>query len=77
MSTDTRTPTRIVRDVLTLVDGYLATQPQDALTTDGRGLMTWAELRQHLAGAKALLAIEAVSQETRPASPSAPHAAPK
>ncbi len=45
----------IIRDVLTLVDGYLAQQPPDTLTSDGQGVMTWAELREHIAGAKALL----------------------
>lgn len=37
-----------IKRVLTLVDGYLSTQPQDlALAWDG-GIMTYGELRHHL-----------------------------
>lgn len=36
------------RKVLRLVDGYLAKQPQRVLQTDGRGWMTWAEVRYHI-----------------------------
>lgn len=43
-----------VRRVLRMVDGFLACQPQDALTTDGNGLMTWREIRQHIAAASKL-----------------------
>lgn len=44
-----------VRRVLRMVDGYLARQPQDTLLTDGRGLMTWGEIRLHVRGARKLL----------------------
>jgi hypothetical protein len=46
----------VMRRVLSLVDGYLAKMPQEALHTDGAGLMTIAEFRQHVAGALALRA---------------------
>jgi hypothetical protein len=45
---------RAMRRVLRLVDGYLAKQDQDKLTTDGRGLMTWGEIRHHVRSAAAL-----------------------
>jgi hypothetical protein len=40
--------------VLRLVDAYLRKEKQDLLVTDGRGLMTWGEIRQHVKGAIAL-----------------------
>lgn len=39
---------RIYKRVLRLTDRYLAKQKADLLVTDGRGLMTWAEIRQHI-----------------------------
>lgn len=50
-----RTRDEIVRDVLKLVDGYLSKLPQERLTSDGRGVMTWAELREHVRGAAQLM----------------------
>ncbi len=41
------------RRVLRLVDGYLAKQP-DALTSDGKGLMTLGDIRHHIQGALSL-----------------------
>jgi hypothetical protein len=38
----------IYKRVLRLVDKYLARQKQDLLVTDGRGLMTWKEIRSHI-----------------------------
>lgn len=39
---------RISRRVLRLVDGYLATEDLDTLRTDGRGLLSYRELRRHI-----------------------------
>lgn len=39
---------RIQRRVLRLADGYLAKQKQELLVTDGSGLMTWGDIRQHI-----------------------------
>lgn len=36
------------RRVLRLVNAYLGRQKQDLLVTDGRGLMTWGEIRYHV-----------------------------
>ena len=33
---------------LKMIDDYLAKQNQHELTTDGNGLMTWGEMRQHI-----------------------------
>lgn len=45
-----------IRRVLELVDGYIREQPsQHTLMSDGKGLMTWAELRPHLRAAIGLL----------------------
>lgn len=38
----------IYKRVLRMTDKYLAKQKADLLVTDGRGLMTWAEVRQHI-----------------------------
>lgn len=45
---------KIQRRVLKLVDGYLAKQQQGTLISNGRGMMTFAELRQHIKGALSL-----------------------
>ena len=45
---------RTQRRVLRLVDGYLAKMPQSPLHTDGEGLMTIGELRQHIAAVLSL-----------------------
>lgn len=42
---------RIVRRVLRLVDGYLSVMDQDTLHGYDGGMMTIAELRQHIKGA--------------------------
>lgn len=42
------------RRVLRLVDGYLRKEKQSLLVTDGRGLMTWGEIRLHIREALAL-----------------------
>jgi hypothetical protein len=42
---------RAMRRVLRMVDGFLSKQPQDTLTTDGVGLMTWGEIRLHVQSA--------------------------
>lgn len=44
-----------VKRVLKLVDGFLAKLPQDTLTTDGEGLLTWGELRLHVQAASRIL----------------------
>lgn len=44
----------ISRRVLRLVRGYIRVQNPDLLITDGRGLMTWAEVNYHVRGALAL-----------------------
>ena len=36
------------RRVLKLVNGYLKAERQGLLATDGRGLMTWGEVRHHV-----------------------------
>lgn len=46
----------VLRRVLRLVDGYLARQDQDVLLTDGRGLMTWGEIRNHIEAARSIKA---------------------
>lgn len=40
--------------VLELVDGYLSTLPQKALTAWDGGMMTWEELRMHVQAARKL-----------------------
>lgn len=46
---------RISRRVLRLVRGYIAIQAEkDVLLTDGKGLMTWIELLNHIDGALSL-----------------------
>lgn len=40
--------------VLRLVNSYIYRQRQDLLITDGRGLMTWGEIRKHVKEAIAL-----------------------
>lgn len=45
---------KAMRRVLRLIDRVLALQNEYALTTDGRGLITWAELRRHVRAAIAL-----------------------
>ncbi len=44
-----------VRRVLKMVDKFLATEKQSLLVTDGRGLMTWGEIRAHITAAISLL----------------------
>ena len=41
----------MVKRVLTLVDGYVSTQPEDLLLAWDGGVMTWGELRIHLSAA--------------------------
>ena len=41
----------INRRVLRLVDGYLGKDDQESLRTDGKGLMTYGELRQYIKAA--------------------------
>ena len=55
MSEPDRSRDEVVLAVLKLVDGYLAKQPPLTLTTDGQGVMTWAELRQQVHGAYLLM----------------------
>lgn len=40
-----------IRRVLRMTDRFLARQKQDLLATDGKGLMTWGEVRQHVRAA--------------------------
>lgn len=40
--------------VLRFVNAYLRVQKQDLLVTDGRSLMTWGEIREHVKQAIAL-----------------------
>ena len=47
----------VLRRVLRLADSFLAKQPQKTLTTNGRSLMTWGEVREHIAGALSLRGI--------------------
>jgi len=42
------------RRVLRMVNSYLGKQKQDLLVTDGRGLMTWGEIRLHIRESLAL-----------------------
>jgi hypothetical protein len=42
------------RRVLRLVNGYLKKERQSLLVTDGRGLMTWGEIRHHVQAALSL-----------------------
>jgi hypothetical protein len=42
------------RRVLRLLAGYIGKQDQATLTTDGRGFMTWGELRHHALSAARL-----------------------
>jgi hypothetical protein len=42
---------KIQRRVLKMLDRHLAKQPQLVLVTDGKSLMTWRELREHITGA--------------------------
>ena len=51
----TRRQLHQIRSVLELVDGYLSTQPQDLLLAWAGGMMTWAELRQHVQEAMKLI----------------------
>lgn len=44
------------RRVLRLVNSYLKRQRADLLVTDGRGLMTWGEIRYHITAALGLRA---------------------
>jgi hypothetical protein len=46
------------RRVLRLVNGYLGKQKQDLLLTDGKGLMTWGEIRAHVNAALEMKVIE-------------------
>jgi hypothetical protein len=46
------------RRVLRLVNGYLGKQKQDLLLTDGKGLMTWGEIRAHINAALEMKVIE-------------------
>lgn len=39
---------RAVRRVLVMVNNFVKQQDADTLTTDGKGLMTWGELREHI-----------------------------
>lgn len=41
----------VYRRVLRMTDRYLAKQRQDLLVTEGRGLMTWGEIRHHIKSA--------------------------
>lgn len=41
----------VYRRVLRMVDRYLKSQRQDLLVTEGRGLMTWGEIRHHIKSA--------------------------
>ena len=47
--------------LLKMIDGYLAKEDQDSLRTDGSGLMTYAEIRQHIA--KENLNVDALMQK--------------
>jgi len=38
----------VFRRVLRLANAYIRRQKQDLLITDGRGLMTWGEVRSHI-----------------------------
>jgi hypothetical protein len=40
-----------IRRVLRMTDRFLAKEKQSLLVTDGRGLMTWAEIRRHVRAA--------------------------
>jgi hypothetical protein len=42
---------KAVKRVLRLVEGYLATLPQDTLAAYDGGMMTWGELRKHVEAA--------------------------
>jgi hypothetical protein len=42
-----------VRRVLEMTNRYLKRQNQDLLVTEGRGLMTWGEIREHIKAATA------------------------
>jgi hypothetical protein len=53
------------RRVLKMVNGFLKVQKQDLLVTDGRGLMTWKEIRYHI---NAVLRMK-IKPERRAASP--------
>ena len=44
----------VYRRVLRLADAYIKRQEQDMLITDGKGLMTWREIRQHIRESLAL-----------------------
>lgn len=48
---DPKTAIAAYKRVLRMVNGYLRIQKQDLLVTDGRGLMTWKEIRYHISGA--------------------------
>ena len=41
----------MVKRVMTLVDGYISTQPEDLLLAWDGGVMTWGELRMHISAA--------------------------
>ena len=43
---------KVLKRVLRLVDGFLSKEKQSLLVTDGRNLMTWEEIRQHVKAAK-------------------------
>lgn len=45
---------KISRRVLRFARGYIRKQKPDLLITDGKGLMTWAEVNYHIRGALAL-----------------------
>lgn len=40
-----------IRRVLRMTDRFLAKEQQSLLVTDGKGLMTWGEIRRHLTAA--------------------------
>lgn len=43
---------KTLKRVLRFVDGFLRKESQTVLLTDGRNLMTWQEIRQHILAAK-------------------------
>ena len=54
MTISERDVVQVYRRVLRLTDRYLRRQKQDLLITDGRSLMTWGEIRQHIRESLAL-----------------------
>jgi hypothetical protein len=48
----------IYRRLLRLTDRYIARQKGSLLVTDGRGLMTWGEIRRHIKEALSMTVIK-------------------